>query len=136
MPNVNDETIYQAGTLLVNIVRQAMGIDALGSLEHGEMVSTAIQKHPIVITQQPKMFVGEIGETCVFHVEAEGDDLSYQWEFHNGTRWYTTSVSGNRTPTITMEITQARFEFMYRCVITNGDGYSIISDAVRILEPN
>lgn len=36
MPNVNDETIYQAGNLLVNIVRQAMGLDALSSLEHGE----------------------------------------------------------------------------------------------------
>lgn len=99
------------------------------------MVSTAIQKHPIVITQQPKMFIGTIGQVTHFHVEAEGKGLTYQWQYSTGGPWSTTGLPGYLTPTLEVTVTNARYSYFYRCLITDEDGYSITSDVVRLLRP-
>lgn len=104
----------------------------------GTATSTAATLYyyvPLAITTQPVDFEGAVGETASFTVEATGTSLTYQWEWYNGTKWENTTVSGNKTDTITMTITEARYAYRYRCKITDKFGDVIVSDVVRILEP-
>lgn len=131
MPNVNDETIYQAGTLLVNIVRQALGLDSLASLGHGEMVSTAIQKHPIVITHQPQnMEVADDTRFTMF-VIAEGNNLSYQWQYQDpGDSWRNLQYG---TGSSVIKIANSSWNGRrVRVILTDDEGYTLISDTAMV----
>jgi hypothetical protein len=89
-----------------------------------------IVKPALAITQQPQNFTGAIGETASFHVAAQGDDLTYQWQYYyNG--WRSTTVDGNKTDTITMEVTASRDGNRYRCRVTC-DGVTVESDEVTL----
>ncbi|MDY2627962.1 MAG: hypothetical protein SOW08_06545 [Lachnospiraceae bacterium] len=83
------------------------------------------------ITSQPEDYTGEVGETAVFTVTAEGENLSYQWQYCNAgyTTWKNSGQTGNKTNTIKVPITEARDGQKYRCVITDGAGNQVISDA-------
>ena len=84
-----------------------------------------------VITQQPVDFVGDIGDTATFHVEAQGGALSYQWMFDSGRGWVQSTQEGARTPTLLVEMTEARLDYRYRCRIT-GDDVIVHSDVVQL----
>ena len=88
----------------------------------------------IVITSQPVNYAGPIGDTAYFTVDALGAGLTYQWQYWNGTRWANTTVTGNKTNTITMQITTQRLSYKYRCVIYDENGQGIISNEVCILQ--
>ena len=82
----------------------------------------------------PEDFVGPIGSTAVFHVEAEGEGLTYKWQFHKATatRWTNTTVSGYNTDTISFPVTAKCNGLVYRCVITDAAGNSVTSDTATL----
>ena len=41
------------------------------------------EKEELVITEQPEDFKGQIGDVAIFTVKAEGEDLTYQWQYQN-----------------------------------------------------
>lgn len=82
-----------------------------------------------IITKQPKSVTARVGEICKMSVEATGDGLTYQWQWFKETinDWSTTSNEGNRTPELTIEATEARNGYRYRCVVVDADGTSHVS---------
>ena len=92
------------------------------------------QAEELKITSQPADYTGEVGETAVFVVEATGEDLSYQWQYQNaGARvWKASGQSGNKTNTLSVPITETRDGQKYRCVVTDGTGDQVISDAAAL----
>ena len=88
---------------------------------------TPLDPNAITITTQPENYVGDVGDTATFTVEAEGNSLTYQWEAWSVTRqmYIQTSMTGNKTNTLSVPITAARYGALYRCVLTDGN-YNVI----------
>ena len=65
-------------------------------------------------------------------VLATGKGITYQWQWRNGSSgtWARTTVSGNKTATISMPATAARNGYQYRCKITDSAGNVVYSYAV------
>jgi hypothetical protein len=85
---------------------------------------------PPKITQQPQDFSGPVGSYAVFTVLAEGDGLTYRWQYKDvGGEWLNSSF---KTADMSCRITAARDGRQYRCVITDGYGNKITSEAAAI----
>ncbi|OLR62712.1 hypothetical protein BHF69_08500 [Anaerostipes sp. 992a] len=89
----------------------------------------------IEITSQPVDYTGTVGETATFTVQATGEGLKYQWQFSNddGENWRNSSQSGNKTENVSVPITAARNGQQYRCVVTDGNSNSVISEAGTLI---
>ena len=88
----------------------------------------------ITITSQPEDYTGEVGTKATFTVAAEGNELTYQWQYQNAgsNYWQNSSQNGSKTDTLTVPITEARDGQKYRCVITDADGNTVTSNAAAI----
>ena len=85
-----------------------------------------------VILRQPEDQQGRVGGRVTFTVEAE-NVVSYCWQFHNGRVWKDATMQGCDGPAMTVEVSQKRFGYMYRCVLTFADGTVLFSDEARII---
>lgn len=85
-----------------------------------------------VIRAQPQDVTADVGETVQFSVEAEGEDLTYQWQYLTfGTReWSDSGMDDALTPTVSVEATPERNGRRYRCIVTNRSGAVITEAAV------
>lgn len=90
----------------------------------------------LAIIVQPVNYVGQIGDAVSFTVVATGSELTYQWQYSSdaGVTWGNSSLPGNQTATLTTEFTTARKVYRFRCVVTDGNGDSVISNTVRMIE--
>jgi len=134
------ETPTLAGNVFDGWYCQATGVsyDDESCLEiTGDVTLTAQWRPAIVITSQPVNFVGQIGEQASFTVAATGEGLSYQWQYssNNGGAWHNSTLTGNKTATVSAEFTEARLKYIFRCVITDANGNTVASNAVRMEEP-
>ena len=83
-----------------------------------------------VITKQPADVSAYEGETVKISVKAEGDGLSYQWQWSgNGKKWYDSSI---RTSSGRVKVRSDNNGRQYRCVITDRNGKTVISDVLTI----
>ncbi|MBR5343541.1 MAG: leucine-rich repeat protein [Oscillospiraceae bacterium] len=82
------------------------------------------------VTTQPKSLTAYVGTTAKFTVKASGAE-SYQWYYRTSSAgsWTKTSLTGNRTATLSVKATSGRNEYQYRCKITNAAGYVYTSAA-------
>ena len=87
---------------------------------------------PSVITKQPEAIHAETGTEVQFHVEAEGDIVSYKWEYRKVWKWFNTSMTGYNTDTLTVTATGARNGYDYRCIITFADGTVLTSEMAEL----
>jgi lysophospholipase L1-like esterase len=85
-----------------------------------------------VITQQPANAEAALGERYCVTVEAEGENLKYQWYFRNaGTDvWYKSSVRDNTYDDV---MTTARAGREVYCVITDANGNSVTTDIAKLI---
>ena len=104
--------------------------DANGNQEITETATLSVM--PFSITSEPEDYEGPVGEIATFKVETDGEDLKYQWQVYKNEAWKNTSMTGNNTDTLEVEITEARDGMKFRCVIT-ADGYTVVSDEVAII---
>ncbi len=86
----------------------------------------------LAIVSQPENFTGAIGEYATFHVEATGEELTYQWQSFSGGKWVNNSFATSKTDTLSVKITAARDGAQYRCVITDAAGQQVISDPAAL----
>lgn len=94
----------------------------------------------IVITKQPQNLTISKSETAVFTVEADGTDLTYQWQysFDNGSSWTNFTDSGTMTVgSTTNTLTRSGFivkinNQAHRCIITDTYGNQVISDTALL----
>ena len=82
------------------------------------------------VVTQPEDYIGRVGETVHFSIEARGDDLSYRWQSSNdgGETWSNSSVDGFNTNSMRAELTEARIGWLYRCQVTDGEGNTVYSE--------
>ena len=68
-----------------------------------------------------------------FTVAAEGEGLTYQWQYKSlkDGKWYNTKVDGYDTPTMRIEVTAARNGMQFRCKVTGGS-VTVISDPATL----
>lgn len=75
-----------------------------------------------VINSQPVSQCVPYGETALFSIAAD-HVVSYQWQYsRNGTDWYQTGLSGNKTNTLSVNMVASRNHCQYRCRLTSVDG--------------
>ena len=91
-----------------------------------------IIKETLEITKQPVNFEGAIGETASFTVEANGENLTYQWQQNTGAGWVNINTTAGRKSTFSIGITAARANYQYRCVVSNGTT-ELTTDAVKMV---
>jgi len=93
-------------------------------------VTVASEEDTLVITAQPQDYSGTVGDMVTFTVQAEGTDLSYQWQYSDdGETWKTgSSVTASYTTTLT----EARSGRMVRCTVTDADGNSVTSEVATM----
>ncbi len=90
-------------------------------------------ENPLIITDQPSDYSGDIGEYAVFNVVAQGDGLKYQWQYLKNGTWTNCSLNdGARTATFTQEIKDSRNGNVYHCVITDKNGKTVTSSEVTL----
>jgi hypothetical protein len=76
------------------------------------------------VAQEPQNVTVKIGEKAVFHVEATGEGLTYQWQWAKFPgNWKNTAMEGATTDTLTTNTVTAEMNGRYyRCIITNTYG--------------
>ena len=115
-------------------VRQDYGGTITWSEMSSETVEAETQAQALVITQQPKTVVGKIGDKAVFTVEAEGDGVSYQWQYSNSgsSSWKNSTMAGSTTNKIEVNITKGRLGQKYRCIVMDSKGNKLTSEVAEI----
>lgn len=90
----------------------------------------------VVIKKQPQNWYGNLGETAVFQIDAEGDISKYQWQYaslaagSNSMEFKDSKEPGYNTDTFYILVDSTRLNLrLYRCVLTDALGNSVISDA-------
>lgn len=83
------------------------------------------------IIVHPKDVTAKEGTNASFTVVAAGAELQYQWQYSidNGAQWYTSSA---RTDTYTTAANADRNGRLIRCVVTDGSGNEVTSNAARL----
>ena len=78
----------------------------------------------LAIVTQPVDYTGEIGDTAVFTVEAQGEGLTYQWMYSNnqGRSWSKSTLPGYNTAEVSVELKAFRAGQLYKCVVTDVSG--------------
>ena len=74
------------------------------------------------------------GETAEFTVAAEGEGLTYQWEYQNeeNGKWRASSMEGSRTATVRVPAASYRNGQSYRCIVTGENGRFVTSEAAQM----
>ncbi len=95
---------------------------------------------PGKIESNPADVTAPVGGTASFTVVASGDVVSYQWQYKTPAgAWKNSSskTAGYNTDTLTVEATAARNGYQYRCVVTDQDGNTVISEpaALTVAQP-
>ncbi len=117
---------------------------ALGGKNLGEFVWSRLKNIPLwesssstilKIVTQPQDVSAKSGDSVSYTVVAEGESLTYQWQVSssNGAKWGNTSLTGNNTATLTVSpvgtVLNGR---LYRCVITDKNGNTIITNPAKL----
>lgn len=74
----------------------------------------------------PEDAVAQEGAAVTISVSAFGDAITYQWQYSaTGASWANTTLSGNKTDTLSVTATSSRNGYHYRCQIKNGESVYI-----------
>ncbi len=102
----------------------ARDADGIGGLE-SEAVTVVIPPMPEIVAQPEDCSVNE-GETAVFTISAEGENLSYQWQWSSdgGVTWKNSSsaTTGYNTASLQVSATSTRNGYQYRCAVSSAAG--------------
>ncbi|MCR5737760.1 MAG: immunoglobulin domain-containing protein [Eubacterium sp.] len=92
-------------------------------------------KDELMVVAQPQNITASVGKETVLTVGATGNGLTYQWQMSSdgGTTWTDSSVDGYNSSKITFKPTTAYHGRQYRCVVTDQNGESVVSNGGQIL---
>lgn len=84
------------------------------------------------ITKQPLKACAAPGETAEFSISAEGKDLTYQWQFYDGSSWKNSTASGYNTDTLKVTANPAWEGRLYRCKVGFSNGEYELSKSAAL----
>lgn len=86
------------------------------------------------ISEQPTACKQVKGKRVKLSVAAEGEDLTYRWQsLKPGTSsWVNSGLASAKTATLSFTMSQGYDGMQYRCVVTDGFGRSVTSDAATV----
>lgn len=62
-----------------------------------------------------------------------GEGLTYQWQWSkNGSYWGTYNGTGSKTAEMSVVATAVRNGYYYRCIITDAEGNTVMTEAVQL----
>ena len=124
---------FTASQSLNGRLYQCVITDENGNSATTDQVSLTIAAGP-VITEQPVNIVTAAGKSAALHVGAEGNGLTYQWQYKNptGSRFVNATSAGAKTADWTFTASQSLNGRLYQCVITDENGISVTSDQVSL----
>ena len=113
--------------------RQYRCIVSDGTMEIESEVATITVVSGVTIVSQPVDFNCISGDIAEFSVEADGEDLEYQWQVYKNDAWVNCSnKDGAKTATLLLEAKESRNGSVYQCVITGRNGYTVVTDPVTL----
>jgi hypothetical protein len=106
--------------------------DGNGNKVISEEATLTVASSAIKIITEPENYTGSIGDKASFEVVAEGEDLTYQWQVYKNGAWKNTSLAGNNTNSLEVEVLSSRDGMQFRCIVTDANGNSETTDTVTI----
>ena len=85
---------------------------------------------PPNISQHPKSKSVATGASTTFTVEANGDDLHFQWKKDSETLLDGRKYRGTKTHTLRIKDVEKSDKGSYQCLVTNGVGKDLSKEAV------
>ena len=110
--------------------------DAGGSVVYTDAALVKRAAGPVIV-EQPEDVTKALGTKATFSIEAEGNGLTYQWQYQKAgkTTWVNSTSTGNKTDTLKVSATTGTNGMKFRCVVTNQDEIATVSEyAVLIAE--
>jgi nitrogen fixation protein FixH len=105
--------------------------DTYGLSKTSTSATLTIDRTNLMINSAPVNFTGQVGETAVFVVGAQGDELTYQWQVFKDGEWTNCSINdGAKTAALSFEIKATANGNRYQCIITDGYGNSVTTKEV------
>ena len=86
----------------------------------------------LVITKQPEAASKKAGETVSLSVEAEGDGLTYQWQYSSDGSSWADCADGSANSAAYSFVLAADLSGQYRCVVRDGMGAEAVTNAVKV----
>ena len=130
----NTDTLAFAATTARAALYMCRIVDGSGKVIWTNRVQLRILSAELQILTQPEDITCANGATATFHVEAQGDNLKYQWyaSGDGGATWTITYLGGSTTDTLSFAVTAARASKLYKCVITDIGGNTVETNAVSV----
>lgn len=102
----------------------------------GTLTWIGYEKKKLAITQQPTDVEGSVGDTAVFTVGADGDDVTYQWQYCNSGSnfWADSKMTGANTEKLEVKITKGRIGQKYRCILKDSYGKKLTTEEAKIIQ--
>lgn len=128
-----------ASTLSVNVGDgqyyhyRAKMTDVDGGSAYSDVAMLSVAGY-IAIKKQPVDVTARVGDTVTHSVVAVGDGLTYQWQRseNKGATWLNCTSTGAYTANWTFEMFAAYDGIQYRCVITDVNGNTRVTNAVTL----
>ena len=113
--------------------------DEYGQTVESESAKLTVEELPtLVITTHPEDAVVPVGEIAEFHVAADGEDLSYQWQLSRdkGLNWV--NLNGTKFPSALTEDfeikgSKSNNTNLFRCVVSDLNGESVTSNSAELI---
>ena len=93
----------------------------------------AVESNNIKIVDQPVDKTVEEGMTTSFTVKAEGEGLSYQWQYKQAGSTTWSDWSGQTKTTLKVGYLEKRNEMSFRCIVKDASGYKTISNEALLI---
>ncbi|MBR4863253.1 MAG: hypothetical protein IKU07_01650, partial [Oscillospiraceae bacterium] len=107
--------------------------DEYGTTVTSEAVIMTVTRKTVA-TSGPEDKAVANGGIAKFTVVAEGEELTYQWQYcrTGSSKWVNTTMTGYNTDTLSVAATTGRNGYKYRCVITDAYGNVTISEEATL----
>ena len=105
--------------------------DADGNSVTSNTITVTLKKAP-VITSQPVSITGKLGDTVKFKIGANGNNLTYKWQYMmKGQNTWKDFINGN-TSTMKKVLGDTYDDLKVRVIVSDADGNSVTSNTVNV----
>ena len=107
--------------------------DAYGRVVESDEVSAVLATGPVIVSQ-PVSMKALLNTAVSFAIEAEGEGLTYQWQFQKlgKTTWTNSGLASAKTATLKFKTAEKDIDKKFRCIVTDADGFKAISEEATL----